>query len=373
MNKYLGFLLLLGLIVFSILDNGLPAFFDELSKNLGINKGILVNLISTCSFGIVIGLLFFSGSINKANYGLYLKIAVLLGVLSATHVLNSSSYELYLLSRFFLGLLIGLISSMAWWFSFNLSGNSTSYVVYIMTARPLSIALGVPLLTFFKDYIYWEWLYIGFLGLVVLYLFIPVKKSEEEVKTHIWAVYREIFSNKSAYYFYLTILTNAMGYLGFYVIIPFWENIAIEKLFLFYGLTEITGTLLSKKAIFSKQSPLYISFGILVLMPLIVFFDIHEYVNIAAIALYIFAARVYIVNVANTIPRTFSYLSRKDGLGTCGSLIGVFAWLGLGLISFISSFFLVNKSLSILYIMLLVLNLISVLLFKLKLQRIYYA
>ena len=59
-NTRYSIFLIIALVLLSIVDNGIPALFETLQVHLTVNKERLIELISWCSAGIVLGMLYFS-------------------------------------------------------------------------------------------------------------------------------------------------------------------------------------------------------------------------------------------------------------------------------------------------------------------------
>ena len=66
-NPLFGYLLLISLLALSIVDNGIPAYFSELTSLYMTSKESLISLISYCSMGIVFGMIYFGAKIDR-NY-----------------------------------------------------------------------------------------------------------------------------------------------------------------------------------------------------------------------------------------------------------------------------------------------------------------
>jgi MFS family permease len=366
-SKLYPIYLILTLVLLSIVDNGIPALFETLEVYLSVDKAKLLELIAWCSVGIVIGMFFFSTKINSSTFIFFNISLFILTIVSTGFVSLGGDNIIFLnIGRFILGLCIGLCSSIAWWFSFNKAKNSNYFNILIMTSRPISIALGILTFFYMTKIINWKLSYtlISMLGPVLMIIQLRKEKflTKDIPKKGLLEIYTSIFKNNRSLLFYGSLLTNAMGYLGFFVLIPFIANLemSLKSIFLFMGVIEIVGTLLSKYTDLNKKVHFMISSIVLIIIPLLLFVINKSNAIIYLLPFYLLAVRIYIVNIANMIPDTFSYLDNKDLFGVCGSLIGVFAWLGLGLISFFFSKFLVTEGTNQAYIVLFTLNFISV-------------
>jgi predicted MFS family arabinose efflux permease len=380
--KIYSYLLIISLISLLSVENGIPALFENLSKVFNTNKESLLQLISWSSFGGIIGMLFFSTQITFDTFRKLNIYLIIISILSALLTIMQSNLLYINLSRFLLGISIGICSSLAWWYSFNVAKASREFNITIMIARPISIAIGYPLLAYFSKYNYWQAGYsVLTCGiLIILYLFIVEPKqnlssTKLKTSTNIFKQYKKIFTSRNAYYFYGILLINSMGYLGFFVILPFEKNLNIEirEVFIIMGIFEIIGTLFAKYICIKNKFFFKIILTVICIVPILLYILPIPNIIIYILPAYLVSTRIFILNLANSIPNFFYYLNDTNLYGACGTLIGITAWVSLGIISYTFSNILKGMNNNTPYLILFFLNVTSVMIFIYMQKRIIYA
>lgn len=340
------------IFAFSAVDSSISPLVEPIHKFYGVPLDKALWLISWGTFGIVIGV--FLGPKLTSSFKVYKVLAICnIGLfLSSCLFLLTRDFHNALLLRLLFGLFSGIIASIAWWITFH--GVSKEYyqamVVVLMSARSLSIAIGVPFAGFVAHNATWQapfWIFaiIALFAAVVIHFSI---KREEDEKTpfHLkgfFDEYARALKISSSLLFYSGFLLNRICYFGVYSIAGIWflkhyhlQSVRIASSFFFIGLGEALINFFVPALIKFFGYKNVFNFSIAASGAVLYLF-IGGYLPlslaIAMITAFVILDRIYMMAVVITIPDMFPGGENKTAYGSLNTLT---AWSGLTIISWLA-------------------------------------
>lgn len=359
--KSLGLILSAFLIIFFTLaaDNGVAPMVPQLSTTFAVSDGGVLWFITAFNISLVFGILVGNTLVIRYRADVLILLSVLI-VTGATILFTWDNYYIALFSRFIFGFFCGVISCVVWWLVFHGIDNEKTRDIMIssqMVARPLAIAVALPLMGYLSLYFNWRvtFLLIGFFTLlsgVGLFLWIDRKKTIprqilDTTEKENLRVYWDILKTRSSMSYYAGIFFNAGGYLGFYSITGIWfqdqfnlDFSQTSELFVWFGIAEIIASLASPYIVRKQIILLTLNISCLIILLSFLAFMFGGFGLISTVGLiivFISSCRIYIFSNIKNIPRIFETCQNKGAVGT---LVTLFAWFGFTFASFLQSTFL---------------------------------
>lgn len=355
MKKHEMFIIIFsGLLIFSFAsaDNAVSPLVGVFHGYYLVSMPTVLLLISSCTFGIVIGMLL--GPIFIANLGASKTLisATILLSLSTLLFILTKQFNLAVLWRMMFGFFSGLLANVMWWLTFQYTKGKASdaMVVVMMTARPVALCLGIPLTGLIATHLNWQAAFGVFLVLTLLsglVLYVFSKKDKASHTKHISGLFREysnVFKLSYSLWFYLGMFLNACGYFGFYAFAGIWfikhyqlTLRQISTLFLFIGMGEIIINFISpwlyRKLVYKKLFTL-ICIANLIVFGLFINAQFRLLWTVLLIVLFIMLNRVFLFPVIRNIPVLFKTHENK---ATLGALITLSMWLGFAIVSWLQA------------------------------------
>lgn len=337
------------IFAFSSVDHAISPLVEILHSFYAVELQKVLWLISCCTFGIVIGV--FMGPALIKSYDVVKIIGVSSSLVAASLALFLfiKGFNGALAIRFVFGVSAGVLSTTMWWVAYH--GVSKKYyeavITVLMAARPMAVALGVPLTGMAASVSGWKSAFWFFFVLIVLGAAVIMKSigADKTVKTApdrggFAGEYAEAFSLPYAKTFYFALFINKMCYFGFYSLAGIWfirhyglGVFQITKALACIGLCEagINFFIPSILRFFGHERAFTGSMALsCALFCVFVTGALPLKMAVAAFAFFVMLDRVYSMAVVIKLPEMFRDCRNKTVMG---SLITLTAWTGLTLIS----------------------------------------
>ena len=135
------------IFAFNSVDNAIAPLVTPLSRAFAVQAGHALWLISACTAGTVVGLIFGPAALDKLKTDKLLLLALFGLVASQVLFGFSENFRLALALRGISGVCAGLIATIMWRLAFHgvSKENMPVMMAVLMSARPLATAIGVPL------------------------------------------------------------------------------------------------------------------------------------------------------------------------------------------------------------------------------------
>lgn len=363
----------LAIFSFATLDNAISPLVREFHQIYSVPMARVLQLISSCTFGIVLGT--FIGPLLISHYQIK-KLLIIYSILLVVSILGfifTENFFCALILRFVFGFFVGLFASVLWWITYH--GVKTKkaldhMLVVMMTARPIALSLGVPAVAYIAIFttvgvpfiLFSLTLFIA--GITLSYSIVQEKLfSKREFRKLIFE-YIDIFRIPYSGWYYISIFLSSLGYFGFYSFGGIWfishyncNTKTISTMFFVIGLSEVIATFLSPKVINSfEYKKVVISIFALTAVFYAIFIGgfLPIHLAIPFIILFIVANKIHDFIVVRSLPIIFNLHENK---ATLGSLITLSAWFGFAVISGLQSTLLPKLGIIVVgYIMLLLLT-----------------
>lgn len=345
--------LLVTLIVFGYAsaDNAVSPLVSVFQNFFHVPEANVLYLISSCTFGIVLGSLI--GPIFVARYTapkLLLFSAIVLSLSTAFFIIVDYFYAA-IIFRFIFGLCCGFFAAVIWWITFHkVTGKASDIMVVVtLTTRPLAMCLGIPLVGFLTSITSWQISYAFLVAVLLvssLLLFFALSKSDtyshQEIipATSFMQEYKNVFALSHSFKFYFGVLLNSFAYFGFYAFAGIWFTrhynlnfLQISTMFLLIGGAEVAINFISPYIYrtFNYHKALLINcVSAIIVFALFIYAYFPLYASLLLILLFIMFNRALIFAILRTLPTAFSAHKNKT---TLGSLITLSMWLGFALVS----------------------------------------
>ena len=341
---------------FASVDNAVSPMVDLIHMFFNIPIERVLWLISYCTFGIVVGVFVGPAIINAFRIKKVLLVGILGLATSLALFLFTGSFYIALFYRVLFGLSAGLIASCMWWITYY--GVSQKYysamVVVLMSARPLSVALGVPFAGYLAS-VYGDWktpfwfylISIFIFGSILFYTLKGKSQTSKFTLVKIIKEYIQIFKIRNAAPFYLGMTINKMCYFGFYAMSGLWfirhyglDMLRISKIMFFIGVAETAINFVIPKI--AKCVGYQKLFDVSLILSGILFIifipgKIPLVATVALISVFMLLDRLYTMSIVIKIPEIFPSVENKT---TFGSLNTLSMWMGLTIISWFEGEFL---------------------------------
>ncbi|MBF0206695.1 MAG: hypothetical protein HQK53_07375 [Oligoflexia bacterium] len=342
------------IFIFVTIDNVISPLIMPLHHFYNVPMPEILKLLSSCNLGIVIGT--FLGPIILQHLKIFYTylLAIVTFSLFLLLFVFIKNFNIALGVRFFLGISSGLFASCYWWLTFDeekLSHNKDAMISVLLSARPLAISLGVPLLVASTIGIHWQLSFLLY-GMILLLVNIPFICSIKGLEsTRSTSVSRNIFSDYATtlrapnfYNYYFSLFLISIPYFGFYSLSGYWflslfnrSPISLSAIFLCIGCGEVIATLcaplLNKKyssaTLFSAMSLIGI-----VSYTLFIFSTTNLYLTLLGIFCFLISNRIYLFILTKKLPVIFPNHPNKATLGSLSTLI---SWAGFAGISYLQS------------------------------------
>lgn len=359
------------IFAFNSIDNAISPLASQLGHYFAVSPERALWLISVCTGGTVVGLIFGPALVNRFSARRLLGVTLLLMVGSQVAFAFSSSFMPALMWRAVSGLSAGLVASVMWQLTFH--GVSSAYfpamIAVLMSARPLAVALGVPAAGLAASEYSWQLpiLIIAALtgiGGVMLFGVYPrhysglgagdtqektaeaAAPSQESWLAAIINPYISALSVPYASVYYLGTTINRIAYFGFYSFCGLWFahhyglNLkSISFALLVIGLAEClvnfsTGKIIAK---FGHKRTFLISLGAsFIVLPLFLYGWLPLKAAIAVISLFMLLDRVYSMALVISVPQMFPSTGDKTAFGSLNTLT---SWGAMTIISWVQGAF----------------------------------
>jgi predicted MFS family arabinose efflux permease len=336
------------IFVFTAADNAVSPLVAVFGNFYHVPEPTVLYLISSCTFGIVLGILVGPILIAKYRVNILLILATLFMSIAIALFIATTSFTAAIIWRIMFGITSGCLASVIWWITFQgVSGKTTdAMVVVTLTARPAALCLGIPLAAITTSLINWQATYVIFLvlilvaGTAIFWCIKDLKAAKTSSSTSIIEEYQSIFRVPAFFPLYIGILCNSCSYFGFYALAGIWFSshyhltfMQISSLFLFIGGAEILINFISPW--------LYRTFAYRSLFTCICAFNIVTYMffvfgfftlwfTMIWIMTFIMLNRILLFGIIRTLPMVFSIHTNQT---TLGSLLTLTLWMGFALIS----------------------------------------
>lgn len=349
------------IFAFNSIDNAIAPLVSPLSAAFGVSEARALWLISVCSGGTVIGLIFGPSLLQALPAKRCLPTIIV--AMTAAQILFalSTNFPLACLFRFLAGAGAGLVASVMWQLTFH--GVSKAFlpamIAVLMSARPLATALGVPLAGLLAFNFAWQlpvWVLAILTGLsgLALYRLYPNASAPEAASTNpsasglgtlikrIFSPYGTALKAKYATPYYLGTVVNRMAYFGFYSFCGIWferhyglnlKDISFALLII--GLSEALVNFSTNRiiAIFGHKATFLGSLlASAVILPLFIFGGIGLKGAVALIALFMLLDRVYSMCLVISVPKMFPIAGDMTAFGSLNTLT---AWGAMCLIAWL--------------------------------------
>lgn len=337
------------IFAFSAIDNSISPMAAEVSKHYQSTLNIILKFISISTIATVIGVFIGPWVLTKVKPANILFISSSLILISQIIFVLNNYFITGLTARFISGFSTGLIASIMWWMSYHwISKRFYSYMIAVLvSARPLATAIGVPLSGIIAFKYSWIIPFI-FLSIIVFIsgniLSFILKNGEKIEKKGLFEGYTDVFKIPYVKTFYTGFMINKMCYFGFYAICGIWfikhykmnlKEISLSLLVI--GIFEVLVNFISgwlvKKFGFKRvfDTSILLSFLLFIIF---IWGRIDIKISVVMIGIFMLLDRIYSMASVMKIPDMFEYNVNKTIFGSLNTLS---MWLGLSIISAISS------------------------------------
>ncbi len=337
------------IFAFSSVDHAISPLVDVLRLFYGVEIQKALWLISYCTLGIVVGVFAGPVIIKNRRVGKVIIVSGAFVIVSLAGFLVTDNFYSALLIRFVFGISAGVLSTTMWWIAYH--GVSKPYyqpmITVLMAARPMAVALGVPMAGITASVLGWKsafWLFfilfaVSFAALVKFIVNDETSKTAITFRSFI-DEYKEVFSLPYAKIFYLGLMINKMCYFGFYSMAGIWfirhynlGFLQIAKALSYVGICEALSNFFIPRIL--KLLGYRRTFNFSVTASCLLFYVFMQGMLPLKAAVFSFAVfvvldRIYSMALVIKIPEMFPDCKNKTVMG---SLITLTAWTGLTFIS----------------------------------------
>lgn len=334
---------------FSAMDNSISPMAKEISSHYYSDMDFVLKLISVSTFFTVIGVFMGPWLLSKIKPYIVLLSASFLILLSQLLFVFSNNIFSAFFSRIVAGFSTGAIAGVMWWMSYHwISKNYYHYMIAVLvSARPLATALGVPASGLMAFSYSWTvpFLFLSVAVFVFGFFVSWVLKNGEKIEEKgLLRGYEDVLKVPYVKPFYLGFMINKMCYFGFYAVCGIWfiehyglnlKEISLSLLII--GIFEVmvnftAGRLIKRfgfRNVFDKS--VFLSFVLLIIF---IWGKINIDIAVFLIAIFMLLDRIYSMAAVIKIPEMFKYEGNKTVFGSLNTLS---MWLGLSIISAVSS------------------------------------
>ena len=344
------------IFAFSAVDLAISPLVKVFHGYYSIPMEKILWLISYCTLGIVIGV--FTGPAITRTF----RVNKVAGISSFTMALSLAlflivqDFTLALILRVIFGISVGIISTVMWWLAYHGVSKESMHpmITVMMAARPLAVALGVPLTGMIAMTYGWKNSFSLLLGLILissflLYRSMPEDKDEKSsfCITGIINEYTTTLKIPWSITFFTGLMINKICYFGFYSMAGIWfmkyyklTPFNIAGILLYIGLGEASINFVipvlikrfGQKAVFITS---IIAGGIF--FSLLFRGNLPLKASIALFALFAMMDRIYSMAMVVKLPEMFSECTNKTVMG---SMVTLSAWISLMGISWVQGSYL---------------------------------
>lgn len=368
--KTIKIALLITLIVFAYCsaDNAVSPLVSIFHLHFKVSEAAVLYLIASCTFGIVVGSLIGPVLVAKYTARKLMLFATLILALATIVFFSINSFPVAIISRLIFGICSGLLAAVIWWITFHgVTGKGIDIMLAVaLTARPVAMSLGIPLVGLITAMTNWQIAY-AFLVVILLVATFGLycileqpQNSKLQPPTSLLIEYRDVFSLTHSINYYLGMTLNSIGYFGFYSLAGIWFSqhyhlsfLQIATMFLFIGGAEVIINFISPvifRTFAFKQTIIIVCLGIPITYALFIYAQFSLYLALSFIILFIMLNRALVYACLRTLPVMFSTHQNKT---TLGSLVTLSLWLGFAIASGLQGKLLANFSIQVVETMLL--------------------
>lgn len=339
------------IFAFSSVDLAISPLVKIFGEHYSIAPERVLWLISYCTLGIVAGV--FIGPAITATFRVRSVTAVsgIIMALSLALFLTVHDFYTALILRILFGLSVGVLSTVMWWLAYH--GVSQKYmhpmITVMMAARPMAVALGVPITGLISMNYGWRNSFLMLLGIIgfssiMLYKSMPRDSGEKQSFKPAVIINSYISTLKIPYtlLFFTGLLINKICYFGFYSMAGIWfmkiyglTPFAIAGTLLYIGLAEaginfvipFLIKMLGQKRVFAGG---VILGGIVFALLFRGTFSLT--VSVILFAVFAMTDRIYSMAMVVKLPEMFKDCENKTVLG---SMVTLSAWISLMGISWV--------------------------------------
>ena len=344
------------IFAFSSVDLAISPLVKIFGDYYSIPTERILWLISYCTLGIVAGV--FIGPAITATFRVRTVSAVSAFVMASSLALFLVVQDFYtaLFLRVLFGLSVGVISTVMWWLAYH--GVSQKFmhpmITVMMAARPMAVALGVPITGMISMNYGWKNSFILLLGIIaisslILYKSMP-KDSAEKQRFKPSAIINSYVSTLKIPYallFFLGLFINKICYFGFYSMAGIWfmnkyglTPFAIAGTLLYIGLAEACINFVIPFLIKKWGQKRVFAGGVLlggIIFSLLFRGTFSLKISIVLFALFAMMDRIYSMAMVVKLPDMFKGCENKTVLG---SMVTLSSWTSLMGISWVEGEFL---------------------------------
>ncbi|MDR0953749.1 MAG: MFS transporter [Elusimicrobiota bacterium] len=343
------------IFAFSTVDHALSPMVAILQAFFNVAQEKILWLISSCTIGIVSGLVIGPQIVKSFKVPYVLAFSAIIMFLSLVAFALCANFAVSLFLRFVFGVGAGLISTVMWWLAYESIDRMfyTPMIVVLTASRPMAVAAGVPLVLYGSKYFGWSAAFIIVGIILTIFCFTLVSSSPNDTQNketftlkNIFARYSGALSTKWFKSLFSAMFINRICYFGFYSMLGIWffkkynmTTLQIAAPLMVIGICETVINFIvpmlmkiGKKKLFVLSVASNIAvFG------LFIWGSLPLWVAITFIALFAMSDRVYNMLLLMFIPSIFPESKDKTTIGSCVTLV---SWSSLAAISYIEGQFL---------------------------------
>lgn len=343
------------IFAFSAVDHAISPMVEVFHSFFAVPLGSVLWLISYCTSGIVAGIII-GPALTRSYKTETLTIASIILLSSALGLfLFSHNFALSLALRFVFGVGSGILSTSMWWLAYE--GVAKKYyeamITVLMAARPMAVAVGVPLAGYMQMHTGWQGAFGLFLGMIIvsgIVLALTTTKDTAEKQPlsfkNIFHNYGEALAQPHAKELYAGLMIGKMCYFGIYSALGIWmiEHYglgveAITRQLMYIGLAETFVNFVIPPILKLGHKKVLIASlaGAVTVFAAAVYAVLPLHWSVFFLALFVILDRVYSMAVIITVPKMFPACTNK---AVMGNLMTLTAWIGLTVISWFEGQFL---------------------------------
>lgn len=222
-----GALVFLAIFASVAIDTGIIPHFETIGRFFGVEGNSLLSTLTAFNGALVAGLLYGSFSPGSPRFSRLFDVTAILLVLGGVAALVATNIPAWILAWVILGFAAGLLSHVTWEFILNGSHSSkvtSSMISAQLSARPIGIALGVPVFGVIAGDKSWKFALIVFVFLAAfatLLLSLVAKSAErahqnQPQENFSLLIHYQSLRNPGLLYLILGNVFYGMSYLGLY-------------------------------------------------------------------------------------------------------------------------------------------------------------
>ncbi|MDD4005062.1 MAG: MFS transporter [Elusimicrobiaceae bacterium] len=333
---------------FSAVDHAISPLVESFSVFYGEPLNRVLWLISTCTAGIVCGILAGPALLKAGGPDRLARAGAALLVVPLAFFLLGGRFHGALAARFLFGLGAGMTSTVMWWLTYEGVPRRyyTAMVTVLMAARPMAVAAGVPLAGYIAYRANWRWAFAVFLvliiagGLVLLAALADKKTEPAPLRlAGFFSAYRAVLAEPNAILYYGGLMLTRICYFGFYSMLGIWmikyyglDVSGITLQLTYIGMAETLVNFIIPPVLGMGRRKVFDASVLLsaVLFIAMVYGALPLWGSVLLIAGFVMFDRVYTMAGVMAIPEIFPALTDKTATG---NMVTLTSWIGLAVIS----------------------------------------